>query len=72
MTSPHMQELTENRKNEYTVKYLEGDKVKTIDSCKVLVIDSSGVTVEEMKRLGKNRVYFIAMLKMISLRSEIF
>ena len=61
------------RKNEFTVRYKDGnDKVKELDSVRLLKVDSSGVTVEEMKRLGKNRVYFIPHLALVYLRSEIF
>lgn len=68
----HLTHLIEDRKNEYTVYIQEGNKVEKLDSCKILALDNHGVTVEEMKKLGKNRVYFIPMFKLIKLRSEIF
>ncbi len=60
------------RKNEFTVRYKDGDKVKEIDSVRLLKVGDNGVTVEEMKRMGKNRVYYIPNLALVYLRSEIF
>lgn len=61
------------RKNEFTVRYKDNnDKVKEIDSVRLLKIDKSGVTFEEMKRLSKNRVYFIPHFALVYLKSEIF
>ena len=59
------------RKNEFTVKYKEIDKVKTIDSCRILRLDKLGVIVEEVKHIGKNRSYFIPIYNLISVRSEL-
>ncbi len=68
--SPHYEHLVGKNKNEWTLKLREGDKVKTIDSVKILYMDAKGVTVEEMKHVGKNRRLFVPMLSLISLRQE--
>ena len=70
--SEHFTHLVPKKKNEFTLKVREGDKVKTIDSVKILFMDEKGVTVEEVKHLGKNRRIFVPLISLISLRSEIF
>ncbi len=71
--SDHLSSLLKDgkRKNEFTVKFMEGDKVKKIDSCRILFMDDAGVTVEELKILGKNRVYYIPNFRLVSIRSEL-
>ncbi len=67
----HMQQLTEKRKNEYTIFIEEAGKVNSISDCKILAIDLAGVTFEEMARIAKNRINFVPHSKLVRIRSEI-
>ncbi|MDH5401542.1 MAG: hypothetical protein OEZ01_10080 [Candidatus Heimdallarchaeota archaeon] len=69
--SKHFTLLTDGRKNEYTAFVKEGNDVNKITDVRVLHIDNVGVTIEEMKRMGKNRIIFVPHINLIMLRSEI-
>lgn len=69
--SKHFEYLVGDKKNEFTLKVREGDKVEKIDSVKILFMDERGITVEEVKHLGKNRRIFVPHYSLISLRSEL-
>lgn len=56
---------------EFTIYYLDGKDSEKITSCRIRHMDSTGITFQDGRKLGKNRLTFIPMGKIIRLVQEL-
>ena len=68
--STHFQKMMEKHSKDYSIWVQEGDKVEKHSDCRLIHMDESGVTFLDKTKLGKNKVTFIPMFKLIRIQQE--
>jgi hypothetical protein len=65
-----MEIFAERVKRDVSVYYLEADKVKKLEDCRLIHLDEQGVTFEDKVKLGKNRIKFVPNFRLVMIEQE--
>ncbi|MHA2249107.1 MAG: hypothetical protein ACXAD7_02035 [Candidatus Kariarchaeaceae archaeon] len=68
--SKHFEIFQERVKRDVSIYYQNGDKVEKLTDCRLIHLDTQGVTFEDKVKIGKNRVKFIPNFKLVMVEQE--
>ena len=68
--SKHFEILSERIKRDVSIYYHDGNKVQKLTDCRLIHLDSEGVTFEDKVKLGKNRIKFVSHFKLVMIEQE--
>jgi len=66
----HLDVLLEKHDKDYSIWVLEGDNVEKHTDCRLIKLDDLGVTFMDNKKLGKSKVTFIPIYRLIRIQQE--
>lgn len=69
--SKHLEIFQERVKRDVSVYYLEGDKVKKLEDCRLIHLDEQGATFEDKVKIGKNRIKFVPNFRLVLIEQEL-
>jgi hypothetical protein len=68
--SKHFEIFQERVKRDVSVYFLDGDKTKKLEDCRLIHLDEQGVTFEDKVKIGKNRIKFVPNFRLIMIEQE--
>lgn len=69
--SKHFEILQERIKRDVSIYYRAAGKVEKLVDCRLIHLDSEGVTFEDRVKIGKNRVKFIPSWSLVLVEQEL-
>ena len=69
--SSHYDILMDKHSKDYSIWVEEGSIVEKYSDCRILKLDQTGVTFMDNKKLGKNKVTFVPMFKLVKIQQEL-
>ena len=66
----HEEVLLDKHNKDYSIWIHEGDKVEKYNDCRILKLDEVGITFMDNKKIGKSKVSFVPMYKVVKIQQE--
>lgn len=66
----HLDALMEKHDKDYSIWVDEGGNIEKYSDCRLIKLDNVGVTFMDNKKLGKSKVTFVPMFKLVRIQQE--